>query len=276
MISLALRSLSARRGRTILSIVGIALGIAMLYASLATDAGITSAIDRTVRTLVGRADLRVEAFGPRGLSAESFAAIQAAPGVVAAAPALERRTYLSVAADQTRAAGPVTALGVDPRAEALVRDLTLTAGRAPASIDAAEAVVTETLARTDGLAIGRSVSFLGPDGPVDLRVVGIAAGDGPLLGTSGRTVIAPLATVQRIFSDPGVSRVDVIVGEGATAGEVASALDVALSSEPYVLSAPAELATSLRSSTTDFRSTTALIAAVALFVGAFLIFNTLS
>lgn len=276
MISLALRSLSARRGRTILSIIGIALGIAMLYASLATDAGITSAIDRTVRTLVGRADLRIEAFGPRGLSSDSLAAIEAAPGVVTAAPALEKRTYLSVTAAQTSASAPVTALGIDPRVEPLVRDLTLTAGRPLAASDAPEAIVTETMARSDGLAIGRSVSFLGPDGPVDLRVVGIAAGDGPLLGTSGRTVIAPLATIQRIFADTGVSRVDVIAGEGATTGEVASALDVALTAEPYVLSAPGDLATSLRSSTTDFRSTTALIAAVALFVGAFLIFNTLS
>src|SRR5436190_9784301 len=92
--SLAIRSLAARRGRTALSIVGIALGIAVLYASLATDAGISASIDRTVRDLVGRADLRVEAFGPAGLSADSLAAIEAAPGVAVAAPAQQRRTYL--------------------------------------------------------------------------------------------------------------------------------------------------------------------------------------
>ena len=53
MIRLALRSLAARRGRTVLSIVGVALGVGVLYASLATDAGITASIDRTVRDLVG-------------------------------------------------------------------------------------------------------------------------------------------------------------------------------------------------------------------------------
>ena len=46
--------------------------------------------------------------------------------------------------------------------------------------------------------------------------------------------------------------------------------------EPYVLSTPQDLAASLRGSTTDFQATTALIAAIALFAGAFLIFNTLS
>src|SRR6188474_3116851 len=92
--SLALRGLGARRGRTVLSTVGIALGVGVLFASLATDAGIEAAIDRTVRDIVGRADLRVAAFGDEGLSPESVAAIAEAPGVVVAASVLERRTYL--------------------------------------------------------------------------------------------------------------------------------------------------------------------------------------
>ena len=120
------------------------------------------------------------------------------------------------------------------------------------------------------------MTFSGPDGPVDLTIAGILAGDGPVVGTGGRTVILPLATMQRLFADDTVSRVDVIAGEGATPAEAADAIGVALTSQPYVLSSPGDVARSLRSSTADFRSTTALIAAVALFVGAFLIFNTLS
>ena len=65
--SLALRGLGARRGRTLLSTVGIALGVGVLFASPATDAGIEAAIDRTVRDIAGRADLRVAAFGDAGL-----------------------------------------------------------------------------------------------------------------------------------------------------------------------------------------------------------------
>ena len=45
---------------------------------------------------------------------ESLAAIEDAPGVVVAAPALERRTYLSPARRPDGPAAPVTALGVDP------------------------------------------------------------------------------------------------------------------------------------------------------------------
>ena len=133
MISLAIRSLRARRGRTGLSIIGIALGIAVLYASLATDAGISASIDRTVRDLVGRADLRVEAFGPTGLAPASLAAIEDAPGVALAAPALERRTYLFPSLTDPSPSDPVTALGIDPAKESAVR--LSSSNRAPPSAD---------------------------------------------------------------------------------------------------------------------------------------------
>jgi putative ABC transport system permease protein len=277
LISLALRSLAARRGRTLLSVVGIALGIGVLSASLATDAGIASSIDRTVHDLVGRADLRIEAFGEGGLTADSLAAIEAAPGVTVAAPALQRRTYLAPAIDDaTVAPAPITALGIDPAREPAVHDLTLSAGRPLSGPDAFEALVTQTLAAADATPVGGTVTFQGAAGTVDLKVVGTLVGDGPIVGSEGRTVVLPLRTMQRIFEDPTVNRVDIVVGEGATPSEVSAALGVALTTEPYVLSSPSDVATSLRSSTADFRGTTALIAAVALFVGAFLIFNTLS
>ena len=57
---------------------------------------------------------------------------------------------------------------------------------------------------------------------------------------------------------------------------VEAALEDRLRLEPYVLSTPQELATALRASTSDFQATTSLIAAIALFAGAFLVFNTLS
>ena len=84
----------ARPLRTLLTIVGIALGVGVLYASLATDAGIDAAIDRTVRDLVGRADLRVAAFGEAGLCRATIDGRRRHAGVAVAAPALERRTYL--------------------------------------------------------------------------------------------------------------------------------------------------------------------------------------
>ena len=73
---IAWRSLRARPGRTLLTIIGVALGVAVLFAGLATNAAIETAVERTVRDLVGRADLRVSAFGETGLSRDTLKAIE--------------------------------------------------------------------------------------------------------------------------------------------------------------------------------------------------------
>jgi ABC-type lipoprotein release transport system permease subunit len=91
---LAWRSLRARPLRSLLSSLGVALGVAVLLAGLATNAGIDASVDSTVGDLVGRAHVRVAAFGEAGLSPETVATIRDTPGVAVTAPALQRRTYL--------------------------------------------------------------------------------------------------------------------------------------------------------------------------------------
>jgi ABC-type antimicrobial peptide transport system permease subunit len=71
----ALRSLAARPLRSFLTVAGIALGVAVLFAALATNAGIDAAVDQTARDMIGRADLRVEGFAEGGLSRASVQAI---------------------------------------------------------------------------------------------------------------------------------------------------------------------------------------------------------
>ena len=276
---LAWRSLRARPLRAFLSTVGVALGVAVLFAGLATNAGIEASVDGTVRGLVGRADLRVVALGEGGLSAATVGTIGATPGIAVAAPALERRTYLQapVAGIGGAALPPsVTVLGVDPVAEAVLHDLPLIAGSPLADPGASSALVTQALAAQDGLGLGSPLTVQGAGDPITYRVVGILAGDGPVTGTFGRTMIVPLRTAQAVFGQAGVTRVDIGLAEGADVSAVSRALESRLVTQPYILSTPGDLAATLRASTADFQAMTALIAAIALFVGAFLIFNTLS
>ena len=274
---LAVRSLRARPLRATLSILGVALGVAVLFAGLATNAGVEASVRSTVHDLVGRADLRVAAFGETGLSPETVAAIAATPGVAVAAPALEQRTYLGAGL----AAGdalppPVTVLGIDPAVDGQLHDLALVDGSPLRDPAEQSALITERLAAQDGLAVGSPLTMQGAGDGITYRVVGIIRGDGPLTGAFGRTVVVPLATAQQVFGETGVTRVDIGLAGGANAAAVSALLETRLKTQPYVLSSPQDLAAALRSSTTDFQATTALIAAIALFAGAFLIFNTLS
>ena len=236
---LALRSLRARPLRTALSILGVALGVAVLFAGLATNAGIEASIDGTVRELVGRAELRVAAFGESGLSGATVTTIAGTPGVAVAAPALERRTYLipDLAAG-TALPPPVTVLGIDPAVDGQVHDLTLVAGSPLRTADEPSALITERLAEADGLSVGSQLTMQGSGDPVDYRVIGIIAGDGPLTGAFGRTVVVPLRTAQAVFGDTGVSRVDIGLAPGADPAAVSAALETRLVTEPYVLSSP--------------------------------------
>lgn len=278
--SLAWRSLAERRARTLLTIVGIALGVGVLFAALATNVGIERSIDRTVREIVGQADLRIGALGERGLSDATLADVVGTPGVAGTSPELEQRTYLQRTPGTTSAGyeDPVTILGVDPATYGRMHGLVLVDGAALAGPDEPAALITEPLRDATALGPGSQLTLLGSaaSGPTPFRIVGVVAGDGPILASRGRTVIVPIETARRLFAVEGATRVDVQIASDASVASVTAALEQRLVREPYVVSTPADLAALLRASAADFQAMTALIAAVALFVGAFLIFNTLS
>ncbi len=279
---LAVRSLRARPLRAALSSLGIALGVAVLFAGLATRAGLDASVDATVLDQVGRADLQVAAFGENGLSDDTVELISGTPGVAVVAPALERRTYLAPADGGAGTAGdgslppPVTILGIDPDASAKLRDIVLIAGVGLTRSDAQSAVISERLADEDGLGLGSAITIQAAGDVMTVEVVGIMQGDGPLADALGRTVIVPLPVAQAVFAETGVTRVDIGLDAGASLATVSADLETRLMAEPYVLSTPGDLAAGLRASTVDFGTTTALIAAIALFAGAFLVFNTMS
>src|SRR6478752_7597366 len=220
---LAVRSLRARPLRATLSILGVALGVAVLFAGLATNAGVEASVRSTVHDLVGRADLRVAAFGETGLSPETVADIAATPGVAVAAPALEQRTYLGAELEQGAALPPpVTVLGIDPTVDGRLHDLPLVTGSALAYPDEPSALITERLAAQDGLAVGSLLQLQGAGTPQSVRVVGIIRGDGPLTGAFGRTVVVPLGTAQQVFGQTSVTRVDIGLTGVANAAAVSA------------------------------------------------------
>lgn len=272
---LAWRTLPARPLRTALTVVGVALGVAVLSASLTMGASLDAAIDRTVRDAVGSADLRVSAFLERGLTAATVEAIRATDGVAVVAPTIEHRTYLEPVLGRPLGSA-VTVIGIDPLPYQKLHPMELVTGQPLARTDDTSAIITESLAKSDGFSIGSQLAVLGVNAPVHLRVIGILAGTGPAASAGGRTVIIPIEIARTTFNLGGVSRVDIGLAPGASATAVARAFADRLTTEPYILASPADLAAGLRASTADFQATTALVAAIILFVGSFLIINTLS
>ncbi|MHB8892137.1 MAG: FtsX-like permease family protein [Candidatus Limnocylindrales bacterium] len=287
LVPYAWRSLVARPARTLLSTIGVAIGVAVLVAALAVTAGLDASIDRTVASIVGRADLRVSAFTESGLSAETVTALDAVPGVALTAPAIERRSFIGSAPGRPTTREPVTVLGIDPAREPRVRDLSLARGAPLEGLETDDALITENLASAEALDVGDELVIYGAGAPLRLRIVGVLVGDGPALGSSGRTVVLPINTAAslnvadggtsaRAATPSGITRVDVVLAAGADPDAVTAAIGQALVREPYVLAVPRDIAASMRASTADIRSTMALLAAITLFAAAFLILNTLA
>jgi putative ABC transport system permease protein len=279
--SLAWRSLGSRKLRSFLTVAGIALGVAVLFASLSAGATMDSAVDSAAADEMGHADLRVQALEERGLSQATVDVISTSAGVAVAAPALERQTYFSARQSQTTSIGlppPVTVLGIDPVREVKLHDIPLASGRHLMADDPGSALVAQTLADQEKIGLGDSISLNGTvaAGPQTYKVVGIVSGNGPLPEAAGRLIFLPLSSAQTLFGTTGVTRVDLGLVAGMSVDELVGQFDVTIKTEPYLLSRTEDLAASLRAEMSDFRGALLMVAAVVLFAGAFLIFNTLS
>jgi putative ABC transport system permease protein len=269
---LAWRTLASRPLRSLLTIAGIALGVAVLCASLTLGAALDAAVRRTVDDMIGRADIRISGFRDAGLSQGTVTTIVGTDGVVDAAPVIERRTFPTSSAGGGASAA-ISVLGIDPTSYLRLHDLPLAAGTMLDRTDEPVALVSQALADADGYGLGSRLSVLGANGRTELRVVGILPGFGPVAGTA-RSAIIPIDVARAAFGVTGASHVDLRVAPDSV-DAVTSRLAAALT-EPYVLASPADMAASLRASSASFQGTAALVAAIVLFVGAFLIVNTLS
>ena len=202
----------------------------------------------------------------------SLQAIVTTDGVVDAAPVIERRTFPS-GKPTGGTADAVTVLGIDPTSYLRLHDLPLAGGTQLDGVNEPVALVTEQLAAEDGYGLGGKLTLIGANGIQDLRVIGILPGFGPLAG-AGRTIVVPIEVARATFDFSGATRVDLQL-EPESLADVTERLETRMT-EPYVLSSPGDIASSLRASSSAFQSTAALVAAIVLFVGAFLIVNTLT
>ena len=88
-LHLYLIRLRARAPQELLALVGIAAGVALLFASLVASNSLTGSIADLNAGIVGRATLQLSARGPQGFPASVLHRVRAIPGVRLAAPLLE-------------------------------------------------------------------------------------------------------------------------------------------------------------------------------------------
>ncbi len=94
------------------AVLGIAVGVALLFASQVSSTSLTHAVAQLNSQLVGNAQVQLKARDYEGVSAELLEQVRGAPGVSSAFPLLERQTNL-VGPHGER---PIELIGVEPNA----------------------------------------------------------------------------------------------------------------------------------------------------------------
>src|SRR5688572_4853044 len=195
------------RGRMALSVIGIALGVALGYGVHHVNRAAVSDVAAAVRSLAGEADLEVRG-GRAGFPEELYPKIAQLPGVAVASPALElevgvagtERTLRVTGIDILRAALLQPQLVIEDRYELLAPDRVLLSAAAAESL---------------GLGKGDDLSLIVGSKVIQLRVAQV------LTSLRGMSALTDIATAQWRFDRLGeLNRIDVRLSPGTGREEV--------------------------------------------------------
>ena len=271
--ALAWRGLAARRLRTTLTILGVALGVALVAGTLIANQAASETVRRAATELFGKAELRVRAFNPAGFTPRAITALRRIPGVTAAAPVGERRLTVSTLPGPDEHVFNLLVLGVDPGEEAAVRTYALVAGSMLSADSPGDALVNAVWAQQFGLAVGDGLILTGHRSEVGpLRIVGLLGDVGFGSLAQGNVLVMNRDALNAAFQVPSpVTAVDLVVVPGHAA-EVQDALDKQIT-EPFIVEQVADAEVQLSRAQAGFAGIAFLFALVALAVGAFLVAN---
>lgn len=250
-----------------LAVAGVALGVAVVLGVDLAGASARRAFDASRELVTGRATHQVLPLDGR-LDESLYVSLRHGLGLRTSAPVVEAGVTLP---DDR----PATLLGLDPFAEGpFRRPLAADTG----AVDVAAlltrpgaAVISRELAGTLGLGLGSPLPVTGPAGGVTLEIVGLLEPHADAAAALSDTLFADVSTAQEALDMVGVlSRLDLVLSP-AEARRVARALPA---SAELVEAASRSAAT--YAMTRAFRLNLTALSLLALLVGAFLIYGTLS
>jgi putative ABC transport system permease protein len=272
---ISLSHLTEYPGRTLLGILGIALGTAVyLSISLAAAAALHS-FQAGVTALSGKAQWRLQSPGAP-LPESLFVRARRLPEVKAAAPAVE-----SVLEFSSPRQGPVLLLGIDPFSERPFRNFDFKTGGSPGRealqkflTDPAAVLVSEPLARQKSIKIGDSLPVLVGPSRQTLKVVGVFRTPSGLYPLEGAMLLMDLAGAQDLLGRVGrLNYIDLIL----SGDEAQAAARLARELPPGVeLARPGSQARQMEGMVSSYRLNLSVLSAIALFVGMFLIYQSVT
>jgi len=212
------RRLRARAVQELLALVGIAVGVALLFAVQVSNRSLSASIAQLTRGLVGNAQLQLVARGPEGFDERLVQRVQASPGVDAVAPMLVAQTNLVVG----RRSQSVYMLAADRRLVRLGGSL-LSRYRA-SGLERLHAIVLPlSLARSLGVHFGDAITLQTAGRSVRVIVGAVVSGRDVGALAESPIAFAPIRYAQQLTGMRGrISRLYVVPKPGQAARARAS------------------------------------------------------
>src|SRR5690349_4994477 len=274
--SISWRHVKRHRLRTALTFFGIALGVAVIVAIAVVNRSLTTSFESTIDQIAGKAVLQV-ANGESGIAESLYPVIRDTPGVRDAAAAVEG--FLPVVGVPGER---LYIYGVDFLTDFAIREHQF--AQAQFGFDQAldfianpdSIAVTESFARRLGVPLGARLNLLTSEGQRQFTIRALLKEQGTAKVFGGSFALMDLPAAQRVFGKEGkLDIVDLTLEPGEQIGRVQQRVSQRLNGAAEV-DRPKKRGEQIELLLTSFRVGLFFVSLIALFVGFFLIYNTVA
>lgn len=286
---ITLRSMYKRKSRSILTLFGIVIGVAAIFSISHVNEKAFQSLTSFFEGTAGKVQLEIGSVSQGGtFEEEILTTVLETEGVEKAIPVLlttalirdeEEEEPLSIGFSGMGNEG-FTLYGINPEMDREIRDYTLVEGSFFNASDEDKIILVKDYALERGIAMGSIIQVQLKTGVEEMEVTGLIKKEGAGMTNLGKFGVVPLSYAQSIEKSPGrLSRIDVLVrGEKTEAGkieEVKERIEKKLR-EGLEVTYPSQSGQETSQMLGGYQISLNFMAGIALFVGAFLIYNALS
>jgi putative ABC transport system permease protein len=270
---LSLPYFAKHRLRSLLTLAGIALGVAVLVAMYQANQSVIAGLRQTITQIAGAADLQVSA-GDTGIPEELLDRVRSLREVGSASPVVE-----AVVGTGPGGRGNLLVLGVDMTADQGIRGYDLGGSELDDPLvflaQPDSLMIGGDFASRNGLTMGSRLVLETVNGARLFTVRGLLRPAGLAQAFGGSLAVMDIYAAQRVFGkDRKFDRIDITARRGIAVDDCRRALAAALGSGFHV-DAPSERRRYFEQVLVDYRRSSGFASIFALIVGLFLIQNTL-
>jgi putative ABC transport system permease protein len=260
--------------RTLLTIAGIVLGVAVFVGMHTANQSVLFAFSRTVDRIAGKTELQVTA-GETGFGEDILERVQASPGVRVAVPIIE-----AIVDTPSRSTGNLLVLGVDMTGDRSLRDYDLDGDDAviddplvflaqPDSL-----IVSRELADRNHLAVNDRLPLMTAEGERRFTIRGIMKSSGLSSAFGGNLAIMDVYAAQKMFGRGRTfDRIDIGLKPGRTIAEGETELRAALG-PGFQVEPPSGRGQQFEAMLSAYSMMVDISSLFALFIGMFIIYNS--